>query len=171
MPYKDPEVRRQKAKERQKKYREKNKEKLAQKNLLRYHAIYKHDEESAQRHREYRKEWALKNDYKYELNEEQKGKARDRARQWQKDHPEQARSNNRLRKRRVRQAMPEWVDRKALAEVYRLAIELEEKTGEKYHVDHIIPLVNDKVCGLHVPWNLQVIPAKENIKKGNSFDN
>lgn len=37
-------------------------------------------------------------------------------------------------------------------------------------VDHIIPLKHDKVCGLHVPWNMQYLTRQENAKKGNSFD-
>ena len=67
-------------------------------------------------------------------------------------------------------ATPAWLTQKqhdAIMYYYWLANDLEKVTGEKYHVDHIVPLQGTNVCGLHVPWNLQILPAEINISKGN----
>lgn len=42
--------------------------------------------------------------------------------------------------------------------------------GVKHEVDHIIPLLNPLVCGLHVPANLQIITSKQNRSKTNKFE-
>ena len=36
------------------------------------------------------------------------------------------------------------------------------RTGEDVEVDHVIPIAES---GLHVPWNLKVIPASDNRRK------
>ena len=67
------------------------------------------------------------------------------------------------------QATPPWADRYAeeFKAIYAESIRLSKETGIKHHVDHYYPLRGKNSCGLHVPWNLQVIPAKENLSKRN----
>jgi hypothetical protein len=70
------------------------------------------------------------------------------------------------------QRTPNWLteeDHWMFEEIYSLAKLREELTGVKWHVDHKIPLQGELVCGLHVPTNLQVITATENLSKGNSY--
>jgi hypothetical protein len=52
-----------------------------------------------------------------------------------------------------------------------LAKELQWLSEDKLQVDHEIPLQGENISGLHVPWNLQVIPASKNQSKGNKYDN
>jgi len=76
------------------------------------------------------------------------------------------------RRRRHREATPAWLtkqQREDIKQLYVQAQKLTKLTGVRYEVDHIIPLTNDSVCGLHVPWNLQVIPKIENLKKANKI--
>lgn len=67
-------------------------------------------------------------------------------------------------------ATPNWLTQDHLNQIamfYQHARDCEIVTGELYHVDHIIPIQGKDVCGLHVPWNLQVLPADVNIRKSN----
>lgn len=72
-----------------------------------------------------------------------------------------------------KKACPKWLSKEQHEEIkyfYKLANEISWLfEGEKLHVDHIVPLCGRDVCGLHVPWNLQIIPAKQNLKKSNKL--
>ena len=70
------------------------------------------------------------------------------------------------------QASPPWLTdehHKQIADMYWLSKDLEAISGETYHVDHIVPLQGKDVCGLHVPWNLQILPADINLSKSNKY--
>lgn len=72
--------------------------------------------------------------------------------------------DNALWHTRYGNAMPKWVDKEALLAIYKEAYEA------GLEVDHIIPLNGDGVCGLHVPWNLQLVSKSENRKKGKKYE-
>lgn len=66
-------------------------------------------------------------------------------------------------------ATPRWLsaeDKQKIRELYREAKRLTALTGELHVVDHIVPKIGKTVCGLHVPWNLQVMHWRPNAVKG-----
>ena len=68
---------------------------------------------------------------------------------------------------------PSWLTKEDLGkikEIYKEAQKKKEETGEEWHVDHIIPLQGKNISGLHVPDNLQVIKATENLSKHNRYE-
>lgn len=79
-------------------------------------------------------------------------------------------ANNAERKARKLKATPNWADRDLMTSLYKLAAIYTKVTGTEYHVDHIVPLRGETVCGLHVHNNLQILEGQENRLKGNSFN-
>lgn len=65
-------------------------------------------------------------------------------------------------KSRLRKCTPLWADKSKIKEIYKLK-------PDGCHVDHIIPIRGDNVCGLHCEENLQYLTADENIKKSNHY--
>lgn len=83
-------------------------------------------------------------------------------REWMVANPWYAAAWQAGNRARRRSAMPSWVDTSFMKIIY-------ECCPDGHHVDHIVPLKGANVCGLHVPHNLQYLPAFENISKGNKL--
>lgn len=123
------------------------------------------------KHAEHHKEWRKEN---YKNNKETVNARcranyaasaearREYARQYRKTHLPEINAYMANRRALKLNATPKWANLDLIKEVYL-------NCPEGYHVDHIIPLKNKLVCGLHVENNLQYLPAVENIKKGNKI--
>lgn len=96
--------------------------------------------------------------------------ARKRELAWRQANPSKVKARKQRYKDSRQQAAPNWLTEHQYAEMdkfYEEARRLTASTSIVHHVDHIVPLNGKTVCGLHVPWNLQVLPAIENIRKSN----
>jgi len=93
---------------------------------------------------------------------------------WRKNNPEKNAASSAKYRASKNRAIPLWtdeLDKLLIEEAYYLSRMRTEKTGIGWHVDHTIPLNGKAVCGLHVGINLRVIPAVENLQKGNKYTN
>jgi len=91
---------------------------------------------------------------------------------WKERNTVWVRADTKARRRKHRLATPKWLTREQkgqIRELYKIAITMTKTTGEQYVGDHIVPLRSEFVCGLHVPWNLRVIPRQENLLKSNKL--
>jgi hypothetical protein len=82
---------------------------------------------------------------------------------WLKRHPRRAYIEQ------VILATPPWVDHKAMLALHLEKIRRTEETGIEHVLDHIHPLKHSLICGLNVPWNLQIITRAQNAAKSNRF--
>lgn len=120
-------------------------------------------------HNKDKQEWTEKNKEKRNLSSRKYyWKNRDyyleANKKWLNDNREQARSQVNARRKRLKQATPPWLDISILIPIYKEAQKLQ------LEVDHIVPINNPSVCGLHVPWNLQLLSHEYNLAKGNRFN-
>ena len=145
----------EKIKEKAKAYYKANKEKVITKSKAWYGA-------NKEKRKAYRKA-------DYEVNKE-KQKAQMKA--YREANQSAKNAHHAKRKASKLQRTPSWLTKEDLAEIkdiYRIAKRRSEVEGIEYHVDHIMPLQGKNISGLHVPSNLQILRATENLSKGNKY--
>lgn len=124
--------------------------------------------EQRRQYREQNKEIVAKG--KRRFREENREKIASYKKIWARKNKPRVNGNSARRRSYKLNAVPKWMtkaDFVAIQEWYQLAKDLQWLSEEKLHVDHIIPLQGENVCGLHIAANLQILPASENIRKGN----
>ena len=120
------------------------------------------NERSKQYHKTNRKSQNLYKKSWLDLNPTQKEKARQRIKNWRLRNRQKVLFYGSLYRARKKRACPKWANLEKIKQIY-----LNCPIG--YHVDHITPLTNKNVCGLHIESNLQYLTAIENQKKSNKF--
>jgi 5-methylcytosine-specific restriction endonuclease McrA len=107
--------------------------------------------------------WQQENKEKYLL----------KSRRWYEKNKHKAFAKSAKYRAAKRNACPKWVDEELKNQIANFYLEAKIKTletGIKHEVDHIIPLKSEVVCGLHVPWNLQVLTQFVNRQKRNKLE-
>jgi hypothetical protein len=145
----------------QKRYAEKHKEKVS-------FAIKKWNNEN----KEKMLEAAKKHYEKIKDNNEFKLLNSSKVKEWAKKNPHKVLEQSARKRATKLKRVPCWLtkqDFENIKQIYLEAKQLSDKEGKKYHVDHIIPLRGKYVSGLHVPENLRILLAEENMAKSNKF--
>jgi hypothetical protein len=129
--------------------------------------------------KEYRNNWYKENSEivkarSKKFREENKEFVNEIGRIYKKTNPGKINAINAKRNATKLRATPKWLtqfDLDYIKNLYIQAKELEKLDGIKRHIDHIIPLQGKTVSGLHLPWNLQILTAEENMRKHNCLKN
>ena len=133
--------------------------------------------------KEKNRKWAREGKRRQLADPSKRKKHNEYGRRWRKNNPERAklfkhaqphmkRMRAMLRRAAELRATSPWLTaehKRQIETIYAIADYLTRKTGMKYEVDHYYPLLGRSSRGLHVPWNMRVIPAVDNRVKGNGI--
>ena len=149
---------------RAKRYREEDPERVRGKERRRYwkNVQKKRRQMNASRQRHLEKRRA-EDRTRYHANPEPRKK---QATAWARNHRVERNEIVARSRARRRKATPPWLTDDQRCQI-KAFYELAASMPTPHHVDHIVPLRGRTVCGLDVPWNLQVIPADDNRRKSN----
>ena len=86
---------------------------------------------------------------------------------WAKAHRPQLNAKDSKRRAAELNATPNWANSADIKKFYDDAKRLTARTGIPHEVDHVVPLKNMIVCGLHVSHNLQTVTRFANRSKCN----
>lgn len=136
------------------------------------HQIKNHDAVLKSARNNYYKYHSEKLDYAKNYRKTHKEQMQAASKRWTDANMHIKLSHNKKRETSKKNRTPLWLNDDELwmiEQAYEISRERSKLFGFKWHVDHIVPLQGKKVSGLHVPWNLQVIPASINLAKHNHF--
>lgn len=142
---------------------------IAEKNRRDHANKRKYQRQWRTKNREYQRRWRAKNpEYYRQYYAKNPERIAEHQRKWRQANPHLVNAQRAKRRAAKLQATPAWADHEAIDAKYEIAKKAEELLGEPHQVDHWIPLQGELVCGLHVAENLRVIPAEDNLRKGNT---
>jgi hypothetical protein len=135
-------------------YRKNKEKKKAQ--VKRYYLSVRYTEKHMSKHRERQRNFVIKNP--------------SYAKTWAIENKDKVNAKAAKHRANKLEATPPWLTKAHLQEIetfYDAAQLIGMFSDLPWDVDHIVPLRGKTVRGLHVPWNLQLLPASENRSKGN----
>lgn len=137
--------------------------------------------EKAEHYKEWRKENAeylkeqkrlyhkANRDRHLEYNKKMKGHYQLWAKEYRRRNSTKILAYNASKRAHRHKATPLWADKGKIRMFYETAKLYNELYPEQapWHVDHIVPLKGQNICGFHVEYNLQLLPRTVNCSKGN----
>jgi hypothetical protein len=115
--------------------------------------------------------YAYIKDY-YAANPDKKAEQLASQRKYRQENKGIVSANRRKHQAAKIQRTPAWLsdfDKLKIKCLYQVAAMRTKESGQMWHVDHTIPLQGKLVSGLHVPSNLRVVTALENMQKNNAY--